>query len=103
MGAVVCPEDAGLLWQEYPRDPCLDVADLGCEPSRPGLHLDRRSSRVPGLAQIANSFLKDTQVSKALDIESPAPHTEQMIRLSGAQYFWFSFPTNSAEGGARAI
>jgi len=31
------------------------------------------------------------------------PDRDRMIRVSAAQYFWFSYPTTVAEQGTRAI
>ncbi len=38
-----------------------------------------------------------------LDRQVILPDRDRMIRVSAAQYFWFSYPTNMAEQGTRAI
>jgi hypothetical protein len=38
-----------------------------------------------------------------LDKQFAVPDREPMIRATAAQYFWFTYPTNLAEQGTRAI
>ena len=55
------------------------------------------------LHRMMNCVAMCVEPSIPLDKKTLRPDRDRMIRVSAAQYFWFSYPTSVAEQGTRAI